>query len=227
MYIARYQSLAVLLLLLLALAPARAQIAVSKYVVYQGDTTTLSVTEVPYETYSWELYNDSTVDFAQVPGACPTSLADFVGGNIGSAVQVNWKEPGLYFYKVTAWNITGCTNNIRIGMIKVLKALPTAHLELNPDSICEGEAAELEITFTEASPWKITLQAKDIDGIHLTDYSGITDNPNKIIVNPILTTEYTVIEVSNVNGVQKKPSNSVILTVHPLPAKTPIYLKNP
>jgi hypothetical protein len=73
------------------------------------------------------------------------------------------------------------------------------------------------------------LQAKDANGITVTDYSGInaSGNPLKIPVNPKLTTEYTVIEVSNVFGVQTIPSNSVTLTVHPLPEKTPIYLKIP
>lgn len=231
MYIARYQSLAVLLLLLLALAPAMAQIAVSKYVVYQGDTTTLSVIEVPYESYSWELYNDSTVDFAQVPGACPPALADFVGGNTGSSVQVEWKEPGIYFYKVTAWNITGCTNNIRIGIMKVLEALPKAVLEVNPDSICEGEWAELVVEFSARGPWTMKLQTKDlINGTITTqDYGPVqeADNPLRIPVGPKTTTEYTVIEVSNKFGVQTEPSNLVKLTVHPLPQRTPIYLKKP
>jgi hypothetical protein len=231
LYIARIQALAVLLLMLLALAPAMAQIAVPKNVVYQGDTTTLSVTEFPYETYSWELYNDSTVDFAQTPGACPTNLADFVGGNIGHSVQVEWKEPGIYFYKVTAWNITGCTNNLRIGVMKVLEALPKAVLEVNPDSICEGEWADLTVEFSARGPWSMKLQAKDlktgIASIEIFKDIQETDNPFHIPVGPKTTTEYTVIEVSNKFGVQTEPSNLVKLTVHPLPPKTPIYLKKP
>ena len=231
LYIARIQALAVLLLLLLALAPAMAQIAVPRYVVFQGETTTLSVIEVPYESYSWELYNDSTVDFASVPGTCPPALADFVGGNIGPSVQVEWNEPGIYFYKVTAWNITGCTNNIRIGIMKVLEALPKAVLEVNPDSICEGEWADLTVEFSARGPWNMKLQAKDLKNgtVSVEVFNNIleTDNPLHIPVGPKTTTEYTVIEVSNKFGVQPEPSNLVKLTVHPLPQKTPIYLKKP
>lgn len=212
--------------MLLALAPAMAQ-----NVVYQGDTTTLSVTEFPYETYSWELYNDSTVDFAQVPGACPTNLADFVGGNIGPSVQVEWKEPGIYFFKVTAWGITGCTNNLGVGIVKVLPSIPTAVVLVNPDSICEGEFADLVVEFTARGPWNMKLQARDLKNgtVSIEVFNNIqkTDNPIHIPVGPKATTEYTVIEVSNKYGVQTEPSNLVILTVHPLPLKTPIYLKKP
>ena len=226
LYIARYTALAVLLLLLLALAPAMAQNVVS-----QGDIDTLAVVEVLGETYSWELYNDSTVDFAKVPGACPPALADFVGGNIGPSVRVEWKEPGIYFFKVNAWNVSGCTNNIKIGIVKVLPSLPKAVLELNPLEICEGEWAELLVTFSGPGPWNMTLLVKDLafGTSEIRNYSGIDEanNPFPISVSPKTRTEYTVIEVSNKYAVQTNPSNSVTLTVHPLPQKTPIYLKTP
>lgn len=226
LYIARYPALAVLLLLLLALVPAKAQ-----NVVYQGQITQLGVVQNPGDTYVWELYNDATVDFAKVTGACPTSLADFVGGNTGAVVSVEWKQPGTYFFKVTALNITGCTSNLEVGIVKVLPSLPSAKLDLDPLDICIGESAELKVTFSGKDPWSMKLQAKDVaTGITtVEDISGITaaGNPLRISVNPNTTTEYTIIEVSNAFGVQTIPSNSVTLTVHPLPEKTPIYLKIP
>ncbi len=224
LYIARYLVLAVLLLLLLALAPVLAQ-----NVVYQGQTTPLGVNPNPGDTYEWELYNDGTVDFAKVSGACPTNLADFVGGNTGATVNVEWKKPGTYFFKVTARDVTGCTSNLKIGIVKVLSSLPKAVLDISPADICIGESAELKVIFSGKDPWSMKLQAKDKNGIVVSNYSGIDafGNPLKIPVNPKLTTEYTVIEVSNVYGVQTIPSNSVTLTVHPLPEKTPIYLKKP
>jgi len=224
LYIARYLALAVLLLLLLALAPAMAQ-----NVVLQGDITQLGIEPNPGDTYEWELYRDSTVNFAVVSGDCPVIDADFVGGNVGAVVRVEWKEPGNYFFKVTARNATGCTNNLKIGKIKVRPSLPKAVLEVKPAEICDGEWAELEVSFSGKAPWSMKLQAKDKNGIVVSDYSGISasGNPLKIPVNPNTTTEYTVIEVSNVFGVQTIPSNSVTLTVHPLPTKTGIYLKKP
>ncbi len=225
LYIARYRALAVLLLLLLALAPAMAQ-----NVVYQGQTSTLAVVQQPGETYDWELYNDGTVNFATVPGNCPATSATFVGGSIGASVNVQWLKPGFYFFKVNARNITGCSNNIKIGIMEVKEALPTAVLEVNPGDICEGAWAELEVTFTGTESWSFKLEMKDSAGNStVKQYSGIqgTNNPYKIPINPLATTTYTVIEVVDKYGTQKNPSNSVKLTVHPLPQKTPIYLKKP
>lgn len=222
LYIARYKALAVLLLLLLALAPAMAQ-----NVVYQGQTTQLGVDQNPGDTYEWELYNDSTVNFAQVNGVTSAAYADIVGGNNTAIVNVQWKEPGEYFFKVTAKS--SCTNNLKIGKMKVLPSLPKAVLYINPEEICDGESAELKVIFSGKDPWSMKLQAKDKNGITVTDFPAInvSGNPLKIPVNPKTTTEYTVIEVTNVYGTQPDPSNSVILTVHPLPQKTGIYLKKP
>lgn len=105
----------VLLLLLLALAPARAQTVVS-----QGKVTSLAVVQVPGHTYEWELYNDATLNFATVAGNCPVTSATFSGSHLGSSVQVIWLIPGIYFYKVTARDALGCTMNLKIGMIRVI-----------------------------------------------------------------------------------------------------------
>ena len=55
-HIARYKVLAVLLLMLLALAPVMAQ-----NVAYTGETTKLEIVPVTGETYSWELYDNAYV----------------------------------------------------------------------------------------------------------------------------------------------------------------------
>jgi hypothetical protein len=228
LYIARYQALAVLLLMLSALAPAIAQNVVYQTVVYQGETTELGVEQMPGDTYVWDIYNDSTVNFATATGtAVADGQVEFVSGNIGATVSVLWKTPGVYFYKVTAMDITGCTMNLRVGIVRVLPSLPTAVIEVNPLEICIGEWAELTVTFTGKAPWSFRLQEKDNDGTRVVEYSGVNDanNPYTIRINPSMTTEYTVIEVTDARAVQKKPSNSVILTVNPLPVSSPIYLK--
>jgi hypothetical protein len=225
LYIARYLALAALLLLLLALAPAMAQ-----NVVYQGQTTQLGVNQDPGDTYEWELYNDSTVNFAQVNGVTSAAYADIVGANNTAVINVQWNQPGEYFFKVTAKS--SCTNNLRIGRMKVLPSLPGAVLSLNPDSMCIGDPArDLVLTFSGKGPWNMTLQVEDLASGTVTTqvYPGIpeSDNPKKIPVGPNAFTKYTVIEVTNIFGTQSEPSNSVILKVHPLPEKTPIYLKKP
>ncbi len=226
LYIARYQVLAVLLLMLSVWTPVLAQ-----NVVHQGDITTLAVDPKPGDVYVWEMYNDSTVDFAKVPGACPPGYADFVNGNTGSSVQVDWEEPGIYFFKVTAFTASGCTDNLAVGKVKVLKSIPFAVLDLNPNEICEGQSSELVVTFTGKAPWNMKLQATDLlTGKSVVQvYTGIpkASNPYSITINPKVDTEYTVIEVSNKYGVTTIASNSVTLTVHPLPKSSPIYVKSP
>jgi len=88
--------------------------------VYVGESTTLEVTSVPGHTYKWELYNDASIDFAVLPGNCPVSAAKFVGSNLGPSVRVEWGQPGIYFFKVTAWDATRCAMNLKVGMLKVL-----------------------------------------------------------------------------------------------------------
>jgi gliding motility-associated-like protein len=106
---------AALLPLLLALAPAKAET-----VVYVGTTSTLEVVQYPGDTYVWDLYNDSTVNFATTPGAVPAASAAFVGGNTGPKVTVAWNQQGIYFFRVMARNASNCTNNLKVGKIKVV-----------------------------------------------------------------------------------------------------------
>lgn len=213
-------------LILLAFAPAKAI-----EVVYEGETSTFAIVPVPGETYSWELYDNGTVDFAVTSGATTsTAYATFVSGNVGPSIQVKWLKPGFYFFKINAFNITGCTNNIKVGIIEVKEALPTAELALMPSEICEGDQSTLEVKLTGKAPWDIKLEGKDKYGnAVITTYTGITDagKPNLITINPINDVTYTVIEITDANATQTNPSNSVTLTVHPRPQQTPIYLKTP
>lgn len=216
--------------MVLALAPAMAQTVVNQTVVYQGETTELGVEQMPGDTYVWDIYNDSTVNFATATGtAVADGQVEFVGGNIGTPVSVLWKTPGVYFYKITAMDVTGCTMNLKVGIVRVLPSLPTAIIEVKLLEICIGEWAELLVTFTGKAPWSIKLQEKDNDETRVVEYSGIgdADNPYTIRISPEKTTEYTVIEVTDARATQTKPSNSVILTVNPLPVSSPIYQYEP
>jgi len=94
--------------------------AMAQTVVYQGEKTPLSVVEVPGNTYEWELYSDLTVDFAKTTGNCPATSATFAGSDTTASVNVNWLQPGIYFYKITVHDATQCVENFKIGMIKVI-----------------------------------------------------------------------------------------------------------
>ena len=206
--------------------------AMAQTPVYQGQTTPLTIEQQAGDTYTWEIYNDSTINFATVSGtAVADGDAEFIGGvNTGPSVSVNWIEPGVYFFKATAVNASGCTNNLKVGRIEVLESLPTANLNLNKNEICIEDDAIITITLTGNPAWEITLELIDLAG-NVTDiqtYNNIesVDNPYEITVSPTQTTIYRVTNVKDKYGENLDPSDSVTLTVHPLPMRSKIYLKN-
>jgi hypothetical protein len=218
LYIARYQALAVLLLLLLALAPAMAQNVTNK-----GEITELSVDSVPGETYLWELYSDSTVNFAVVPGVTSDTFAEFVGSNAGAKVSVRWKEIGIYFFKITALNAAGCTNNVEIGMMKVLPPLPEG--TLTTADICSGDPAKLTVDLTEVGPWSFTYT----DGTTTWTEKNVLTTPWVVTVvpGPNTNTDYWITSVTNPNGTNIRPSVKVTQIVYPKPKSSVIYLYEP
>ncbi len=209
-----------MLLLLLALAPAMAQ-----NVVYQGETSTLAVEQKPGDTYTWEIYNNSTINFVTVAG---TAVADgdaaFVGGNVGSSVQVEWKEPGNYFFKVTARDALGCTNNLKIGMVEVKPSIPTAVMtQPDPDWICIGEKAFLEVTVTGVAPWEFTYT----DGTSFWPVKNIAGTSYQLQVSPKVMTQYWITGVKDINGTNLAPSARVLVVVNPKPESSKIYQHEP
>ncbi len=201
--------------LLLTIAPAMAQ---DGDVVYAGQTTTLSVVEVAGVTYTWELYNDVTgINLAVVPGNCPPEEAIFVGGvNTGASVEVQWLAPGTYFYKVTAED--GCSNNIKLGKIEIEQAMPVAFFE-DPEPICIGDPGELTVVLTGVGPWEIEYT----DGTNIYAIENIPVSPYTIPVSPDVTTIYTILSVTDANGVRNdEASEPVTLEVLPRPITSPI-----
>jgi hypothetical protein len=218
LYIARYHTLAVLLLMLLALAPAKAQNVTNK-----GEITELSVDSVPGETYIWELYSDSTLNFAQVTGETTATFAEFVGSNVGATVSVRWKEIGIYFFKVTAWNAAGCTDNLRMGIMKVLPPLPEG--TLTTTDICSGDPAKLTVDLTEVGPWSFTYT----DGTTTWTETNVLTTPWVVTVNPgpMTNTDFWILTVTNPNGTNIRPSPKVTQIVYPKPKSSLIYLYEP
>ncbi|MBW6489677.1 MAG: hypothetical protein K0B15_00650 [Lentimicrobium sp.] len=218
--------LAVALVLLLTGASASAQ----SVTVYAGQTFTFEV-DVQFaaeENITYEIYDDfAGINMAVVPGNCPVSSAYFPSGNTGSSVDITWVVPSMYIVKVEAVN--DCpTNNMKFWLVEVLEALPTASLVVNPEEVCRGDEADLIITFTGEAPFDFTLEADDGSGTPVvTTYTGITDNPFVIVISPNVTTIYTVTTITDANGTNNDPSNSVTLTVKPRPAGSQIYQYEP
>ncbi|MEI6061658.1 MAG: hypothetical protein WCR72_13180 [Bacteroidota bacterium] len=210
--------LLVMIPVLMAVVPTMAQVTV-----YAGQTSLLSVAEVPGDTYTWELYNNvNGVNFSLTPGNCPVTEALFTGGiNTGAAVHVTWITPGTYFYKVTARR-QNCTMNLKVGKMTVLEALPTAELApLTP--ICVQDSATISITLTGSAPWSIDVS----NGLTTTTYDNVLSNPFSFAVAPLTTTNYTVTRVSDAYGQNLNPSNTVTLVVKPRAVTSPIIQYGP
>ena len=213
----------IILRLLLAVIPLLASMApaMAQNTVYAGQTSTLSVVAVPGETYEWELYNNvASLNLAVIPGNCPVSDAFFVGGiNTGPSVQVTWLVPGTYYWKITA--TTSCTNNIAIGEMIVLNALPTAIID-QPPPICAGDSVHLTVTLTGTAPWSFILT----DGTNEWHFGPINSSPYNLtvpVIPPVGTTTYWIKEVTDANGTNTTPSPPVVQVVNPKPSTGLIY----
>lgn len=218
-HIVRYSALVALLLL--ALAPAMAQ----ENIVRVGETTIISIEIGPGETAAWEMYADSTVNFAQVPGETTPAYADFVGGTTSTTATILWRQPGVYFIKVTAVDAAGCTNNLKMIRMRVLEALPTA--VLTTKDICVGETATLTVELTGTGPWSVTFT----DGTTTRTVTDIQTSPHEIPIDPgpKATTEYTITNVTDKWGTNNYPVDppKAVQVVNPKPNSSPIYRVGP
>lgn len=215
-------NVAALLLCLFAGISVKAQT-----VVRQGETTTLHVTEMPGDTYVWELYSDSTVDFAITNGdPSPTAYAEFTGPNDQPTVNVLWKEAGTYFVKVTALDAAGCTNNLKVIIIRVLPPLPTAIITAGP-AVCVGEDITLTVALTGTGPWDFTYT----DGVTewTVNVPDTSKTPPEIIhlinINPgpAGTTQYWITSVTDRYGTNAVPGERTTQQINPLPTPSNIF----
>lgn len=63
-------------------------------------------------------------------------------------------------------------------------------------TICTGPAADLTVQFTGIPPWNLTWS----DGVNQLVQTGINTNPLLISVNPLQSTTYTLVQLSNICG---------------------------
>jgi len=212
LYISRYLSLAVLLLLLMALVPAKAQ-----NVVFTGQTTTLAVEQHDGELYQWNLYDNGIGNFATKIDYCPATSADFVGvnTNIGPSVDVKWMKAGIYFFKVTASNITGCTSNFKVGIIEVKIGVKAEITPPDTAGVCLDKPVLLEVNLTGTAPWSFTYT----DGVSSWSVTNVMTSPYTITIDPTpaTTTQYWISTVSDKFGTNTEPSEKVTQRINPLP----------
>lgn len=193
----------------------------------QPFTFTVDVDTAQEQNITWEIYNDfAGINLAVIPGNCPIpASAEFVGGvNTGSSVNIVWHVPGVYLVKIYA--VSDCpTDNMEVYLVTVEEALPVATIQ-EPGMICEGDNGTLVIDLEGDAPFSLVLHDETADTY--TTYNNITDNPYIIIVNPTVTTTYTITQVTDMDGtVNNNPSNTVTLIVNPRPVNGIIYQYTP
>jgi len=208
----------VVILLLLALAPTLAQT-----VVYLGATIPLTVVEVPGHTYEWELYSDATVNFATVPGNCPVTSAIFTRGNTGSSVNVTWLKPGNYFCKVTARDISGCTINLKIGMIRVIPITIEAVIAVEDTipgagKILTGACQKIKLNASKSVGENLKYDWSLLDqGGVLTNLSGIS---TEFSISPAFTGSLPAnfrVRLRVTDNIGNKNSDTITIKVNALP----------
>lgn len=221
-----YKHIVISLTVAIALLVGASMASAQNITAYTGVpfTFTVDVQTAQEDNIVWEIYDNYTgINLAVVPGNCPITSGEFVGGdNTGSSVDIIWYIPGIYLVKVHATN--DCpTDNMEVYLIEVLQSLPEANLD-DPGVICEGDTTSLVINLTGDAPWtNLVLKIEDANGVSFVTYPTITATPFIINVNPTITTTYTVTELTNIDGTNFAPSNSVTLIVNPRPLNSPIY----
>lgn len=148
-----------ILLVVLAMGSAMAQKPVPYFEVNQCDTLDIGVVKWPGDRYTWDIYTDSTVNYATESGdigPVPYFVNDMYQG---SSVQIVGLGIGSYFLRVMVWDEETCTNNLMVFRFNVLENLPTATLE--GDSVCIDDPVYVKVRFTGTGPWEFVYTYGD------------------------------------------------------------------
>jgi gliding motility-associated-like protein len=195
-------------------------VAQERNVVYANQSSELKVEYEDGMLYYWELYTmDTGINFATMPGNCPSVDAWFVNGNTGSSAEVFWASPGFYFFKITV-SSPGCASNIKIGIMEVLQPLPLAAF-LPASPICFGSEGVIAAELSGTPPFTVTYT----NGSDTATIENITNHLLEIIVHPTHTTDYWILSITDYYGV---PNNEITgpltVVVNPLPIIVALHL---
>ena len=216
-----------ILLAVLAVAPAMAQKPVPHFVVDQCDAYEFSVVDMPGDRYTWDLYRDSTVNFAWEKGDVEPVLYFEDAMYEGSTVRVNFLEPGRYFLRVMAWDEVECTNNLMVFLIDVEEAIPEA--ELYGDSVCIGEPSELKLILTGRGPWDVVISYDN--GNTTINLNGITE-PEYTVPAPTLPVGINefwvsqIIDQCTMSIIAPEDIQKAKVLIYPKPVNSRIFVKD-
>ncbi|WP_347839520.1 hypothetical protein [uncultured Draconibacterium sp.] len=215
---------------MLTVATAVAQKPVQTIEAVECETIQFEITEFPGDEYTWDIYQDSTGNFATNQGDMESAVYFEDGMYRGSTVRVLNLPHGNYFLRVMAWDEVKCTNNLIVFKLNVIEPPPP---ELIGDSLCYGEVPIVRVIFTGTGPWDFEYAYSDAEG-NTVNLNGHTDDPDMAI--PIMTplpegkAKFWIMSVDYSNGCtvktyeeEEQPHTGIL--IYPIPAKKPIYLK--
>lgn len=206
---------------------AQLKIPVQKLTLPQCDSYEFSVENWPGDRYTWDLYQDTTANFAFAKGDVDPAAYFEDGMYEGSTVTVNWLDPGRYILRVMVWDETTCTNNLMIFYVLITEHVP--ELVLIGDSVCEDETALLKVVFTGLGPWEAVYTYGD--GTDHLNLNGPDELPFVIEIPglPVGTREYWVMEVTDQCTVHSYPEpypDRARITIFRRPFSQRINVKN-
>lgn len=160
----------------------------------------------PYNTTGQVLDGNDVTNFVLHSGSGTSIVAPIVG-QYALPIGIEFEDPPM-MYGVTYYLSAVVGDNDGSGMVDLNDPClavsqgtpvtwneePSASIGLGT-AICEGEDATITIGFTGTAPWSITYD----DGTGPQTLNGITDNPYSLVVSPLVTTEYCILGVSDVN----------------------------
>jgi hypothetical protein len=193
-------------------------------IIPQCETTIFSVEKWPGDRYTWDIYRDSTTNFAQEKGDVDP-VAYFENSMYeGSTVNVNWLDTGRYFVRVMVWDEVQCTNNLMLFKIQVIDVPPLA--EITGDSLCIGEPAIVRIVLTGRGPYDLTYTWGD--GQVLVNMNGITEEEFTVPLPPLPVgiTEFWVTQIIDQCSENLVPSEKGRIVIFPKPSQSRIYVKD-
>ena len=163
--------------------------------------------------------NDPAFNMENFLGGTPQTGGSWVDAS-GNSVSNGMFDPstmsaGVYTYTVTG--LSPCPNR-SANLNVTVDALPTAAISTTTPTICDGNSATLNFTFTGTAPFDVTYN----DGVNPSITTTINSTTGTATLNPTSTTVYTLVSVLDANGCSSAVSGSVTITVTPGPnAGTP------
>ncbi len=159
--------------------------------------------------------NDPAFNMENFLGGTPQpggSWTDASGNNLGS----NMFDPSTMSSGVFTYTVVGtspCPSG-SANLTVTVDPLPTAIISTNTATICNGNNATLDFTFTGTAPFDVTFN----DGTNPNVTQTINATTGTATVSPSSpTTTYTLVSVLDANGCTSTLSGSVTITVTPGP----------